>query len=222
MSILLVLITFMLFITISYLRRKPETPTARKQYLSVASPAEPRMVREFGYEFPKGYAFHPGHTWVLDEGRRNALVGMDSFAANLLGKIDRIEVAPLNGWVRQGQRLWTVTHNGLSIDMLSPVEGIIAAVNTKVIQNPNLILEDPYKEGWILMIQSPELGLNLKNLIQGPVVRAWMQSTLDRMGTLIAPVVAPMAQDGGLPIAGLLRRMDPQLQRQMIREFFLS
>lgn len=222
MSILLVLITFMLFITISYLRRKPETATARKQYLSVASPAEPQMLREFGYEFPKGYAFHPGHTWVLDEGRRNALVGMDSFAANLLGKIDRIEVAPLNGWVRQGQRLWTATHNGLSIDMLSPVEGIIAAVNTKVIQNPNLILEDPYKEGWILMIQSPELGLNLRNLIQGPVVRAWMQSTLDRMGTLIAPVVAPMAQDGGLPIAGLLRRMDPQLQRQMIREFFLT
>ena len=45
----------------------------------------------------------------MDEGRQNARVGIDAFAANLFGKIDSIEVADLNRWVRQGQKLCTVT-----------------------------------------------------------------------------------------------------------------
>ncbi len=222
MSILFVLLTFLLFITISYLRgQRRETSVAAREPVT---PLAPRVTlpRGYGFEGPKGYCFHPGHTWVLDEGRQNARVGMDTFAATLLGKIDRIEVAGLNRWVRQGQKLWSVTRDGLTVEMVSPVEGVVTAVNMQVLQDPSLTIKDPYGEGWIAVVQSPDLVTNLRNLVKGTLVRPWMQSTLERLQLMTAPLAGVVAQDGGLPITGLLGQVEPGLQRRMIAEFFLT
>lgn len=221
MAILLTLLTFLLFISLSYFRSQRAEAAAPPPRLWPA-PRAPEMVREQGFDLPKGYCFHPGHTWMLDEGRQNARVGLDSFAANLIGKVDRVEVAGLNRWVRQGQRLWTLTSDGFSVDMVSPVEGIVIAANPAVQQDPSLITRDPYGDGWILVVKSPDLAINLSNLLPAPFVRPWMQSTLDRLRALTAQFAPALAQDGGLPVTGLLRRLEPGLQRRLAKEFFLS
>lgn len=220
MAILLTLLTFLLFISLSYFRSQRAEAAARPQLWPL--PRAPEMQREQGFEIPKGYCFHPGHTWVLDEGRQNARVGLDSFAANLLGKIDRVEVAGLNRWVRQGQRLWTLASDGLSVEMVSPVEGIVVAANPAVLEDPGLIARDPYGNGWILVLKSPDLATNLGNLLPTPFVRSWMQSTLDRLRTLTTQFAPALAQDGGVPVSGLLRRLEPGLQRRVAKEFFLT
>ena len=89
MSILFVLLTFLLVITITYFRRRPEPrPAVQPRPDLWARTAAPKMSSELGFEIPKGYCFHPGHTWVLDEGRQNARVGIDAFTGKVLGKID--------------------------------------------------------------------------------------------------------------------------------------
>src|SRR5581483_11498782 len=189
-----------------------------------AQPADPRMRLELGFEIPKDYAFHPGLTWAIDEGRQNARVGLDSFAANVLGKVDRIEVAGVNRWVRQGQKLMTVTSGSTSVDMLSPAEGIVISVNPEVINDPNAAVRDPYKSGWIATIKSPDLATNMRNLVSGPLVAPWMQNTLGRLSTMAAQSGAPVpvAADGGVPVSGLLSKLEPVLQRRIIHEFFLT
>jgi glycine cleavage system H lipoate-binding protein len=220
MSILFVLLTFLLLISITYFRRGGETAVQTEQNLR--PPVRPNLTRELGFEIPKGYCFHPGHTWVLDEGRQNARVGMDSFAANLLGKIERIEVGALNRWIRQGQKLLTITREGTSIDLLSPMEGVITAVNHEVIKDPNLILADPYRNGWICIIKSPEIATNVKNLVQGPLVGPWLQHSVGRVTSMAQQMMPALAQDGGLPVSGILSELDPGSQRKLVREFFLT
>jgi glycine cleavage system H lipoate-binding protein len=180
------------------------------------------MTKVAGFEIPTGYSFHPGHTWVCDEGRQNARVGMDAFAAQLFGKIDRIETVELNRWVRQGQKLWTVTREGKSVDMLSPIEGVLVSLNHQVIKNPEMLNADPYKEGWVCVVKSPDMVTNLKNLIQGPLVAPWMQNTLSRIGALTQQFAPSRAQDGGVPVNGLLMQMDPATQERIVKEFFLT
>ena len=102
MSILFVLVMFLLCISINYFYGYQKDKVAAT---SAPQPGKPEMIRDGAIELPKGYAFHHGHTWVLDEGRQNVRVGVDAFAANLLGKIDRIEVTPHDRWVRQGQKI---------------------------------------------------------------------------------------------------------------------
>lgn len=221
MSILFVLLTFLLLISITYFRRHGQEAGVQVQ-VPASQPVTPKLTRELGFDIPKGYCFHPGHTWVLDEGRQNARIGMDSFAANLLGKIDRIEVAGLNRWVRQGQKLMTLTHEGTQIDLLSPVEGVITAVNHEAIKNPSLVLEDPYKNGWICIVKSPEITTNVKNLVQGPLVGPWLQNSVSRVASMAQQMAPALAQDGGVPVHGILGQLDPGSQRKMIQEFFLT
>lgn len=222
MSILFVLITFLLIISISYFLRHGQEPQPAVEPTLAARPAAPRMSRELGFEIPKGYCFHLGHAWALDEGRQNARVGIDSFGANLIGKIDRIEVAGLNRWVRQGQKVCTITGSGVSIDLLSPLEGVVISVNQDLLKDPNLALKDPYKDGWICVIKAPEIDTNLKNLVQGAMVGPWIQNAVRRLSGITAQLGPAMAQDGGLPVSGLLTQVEPGVRNAIIHEVFLS
>ena len=223
MSILFVLLTFLLILTVMYFRR-PDAAANTLQAAPSKSTAVPQpfVMKQGGFEIPQGYCFHPGHTWVVDEGRQNARVGIDAFAGNLFGKIDSIEVADLNRWVRQGQPLCTVTREGRSIQMLSPVEGVLVSVNHEVLKNPNLIVDDPYKNGWLCVVKAPEMATNVKNLLQGTIVLPWLQNSLARIGAMVQQLSPALAQDGGLPVKGLLFQIDNATQHELVREFFLT
>ncbi len=221
MSILFVLLMFLLIMSITYFLRRDQ-PAAAVQPRIYPQPSAPNMMREQGFDVPKGYCFHPGHTWVLDEGRQNARVGVDSLGAHLVGKIDRVEVVGLNRWVRQGQKICTITRDGLAVDLLSPIEGVVISVNQDVLKDPSLILNDPYKAGWICVVKSPEITTNINNLLQGTLVGPWMQNSVRRLSTMTAKLGVAAAADGGLPVSGLLAQLEPGAQRAMIREFFLT
>jgi glycine cleavage system H lipoate-binding protein len=221
MSILFVLLTFLLILSIMYFRR-PESAAVAVQVAPHQSVDVPRMVKAAGFEVPENYSFHPGHTWAHDEGRQNARVGIDGFAGNLFGQIDGIEIAELNRWVRQGQKLCTVKRGEQSVDMLSPVEGVLVSVNHEVLKNPNLVTEDPYKNGWLCVVKAPELATNVKNLLQGPIVPAWMQNSIARLGGMMQQLNPALAQDGGLPMKGLFFQVDASVREQLVKEFFLT
>jgi glycine cleavage system H protein len=137
-----------------------------------------------------------------------------------MGKIDHIEVRGADRWVRQGQKLITLSSNGTSIDLLSPVEGVVTAVNNDVLQDPSLVTKDPYENGWIAMVKSPDLKVNQRNLIQGSMVAPWMQNNLARLNAMLAPSPA-LAQDGGHPISGLLPQLAPEVRQKVVKEFFV-
>jgi len=221
MSILFVLLTFLLILTIMYFRR-PEMPPVALQPTSFQKVAVPRMLRIADIKVPQEYAFHPGHTWVHDEGHQNARVGIDAFAGDLFGQIDAIEVAELNRWVRQGQKLCTLKHGESAVDVLSPVEGVVISLNHEVLKNPGLIAGDPYRNGWICVVKAPELATNIRNLLQGPVVPAWMQNSVARVRGMIQELNPALAQDGGLPTKGMLFQVDAGARQQLVKEFFLT
>jgi len=222
MSILFVLLTFLVIMTVSYFMQKGTQPAVMAQRSrDLEIPASPVLLKQNGFEIPKGYCFHPGHTWVYDEGRQNARVGIDSFAASLFGKIDRIDIAGMNRWLRQGQKVCTITSGEVTADLLSPVEGVVVSINHELQKDPGLVAKDPYKDGWLCVIKSPEINVNLKNLLQDSIVPSWMQNNTRRLQSFAAPLGAATA-DGGLPVRGILAKLDSETRQKMIRELLLS
>jgi glycine cleavage system H protein len=219
MSILFVLLMFLLILTVSYFRARNEEPVKPE---IMARPPVPRMQREYGFSIPEGYVFHPGHTWAVKQTTETASIGLDSFAANLIGNIDGLDVVGENRWLRQGQKFATIRSGDVSLDLISPVEGVVTATNHDLAQQPGLAISDPYKDGWIATIKAPDLSLNLKNLLQGPMVAPWMQNSVSRLNAMAAQNSPALAQDGGLPLGGLLARLSPELRQNVIREFFLN
>jgi glycine cleavage system H lipoate-binding protein len=210
---------FLLFLTYLYFRleqTEPATPWhAREAYVPASAP-------ECSMAIPQGYGFHLGHTWVLRDGGESARIGIDGFAANLLGKIEQVDVVGLNRWVRQGQRLMTLKSGEVAVDLLSPVEGVITAVNRSLAENPTLVSRDPYRDGWIAVVKSPDLAVCQKNLVPGPMVAPWIQNSITRLISMAAEGSSRLAQDGGLPVDGLLTRLRPELRQRVVKEFFLT
>jgi len=221
MSILFVLLMFLLILTIGYFRSSGREAVVRPQP-APGLLVSPKMERALGMSIPQGYCFHPGHTWSLKEGPENARVGLDSFAANLIGEIDRVDVVGENRWVRQGQRIVTIHSGGTSIDLVSPVEGVIMNVNRDAMEDPKVIARDPYEKGWLLTVKSPDLAINQKNLVQGGMVAPWLQNSVTRLNGMVAELAPTMAADGGVPVAGLITRVTPEVRQKLLKEFFLA
>jgi len=227
MTVLLILATFIAFLMIDFFYfRKPVA-----QPLKVAAP-EPGMAPRLqpavvaGFEVPENLRYHPGHTWALSEGSNLARVGLDDFAARLIGKIERIILPQRDRWIRQGQTLLTVYRDGGKAEIVSPMEGIIANVNEAVVRDPSLALRDPYGEGWLVTVQSPDAKTSFRNLLGGAVARKWMEEAVQRLLARI-PVVAgepalALAQDGGLAVRDLIAHLPDQDWTELTREFFLS
>lgn len=220
MSILFVLLMFLLVMSISYFRSHGEIVAQRPEVWT--GPPAPRLQREYGFSIPEGYCFHPGHTWVRKEDGENARVGIDSFAANLVGKIDHIDVLGSSRWVRQGQRLVTLVSGDQQFDLVSPVEGVVIAINKEVVADPGLLARDPYQNGWIAMVKSPDLTLNKKNLVQGGMVAPWLQNSVTRLNGMVAQLTPTLAADGGVPLPGLLMRVTPEVREKLAKEFLLA
>ena len=220
MSILFVLLTFLVIISVNYLWfRPPQSLPATKRPIH---PPAPLMTRQAGFNIPKDYCFHPGHTWALRESQEDVRVGMDSFTAELIGKIDHVEIAKPERWVRQGQKLMTVYGDGFSFDLVSPIEGVVTHVNQDVVQNPAMALKDPYKDGWIATLKAPDFNTNQRNLMQASMVAPWMHYNQQRLGAELSKVNPALAQDGGVPVSGLLQRVSAELRQRIITDFFLN
>src|SRR6202161_313741 len=144
MTVLLVLFTFATFLLIDYFRtRRADTQPGLQA--SVAKPeAVPRLKPALvgGFEVPANLRYHPGHTWALSESPNLVRVGMDDFASKLTGKLESITLPQRGQWIRQGQKMCTIHRDGCAADMVSPIEGTVADVNSAVMQDPKLALRD--------------------------------------------------------------------------------
>src|SRR5438045_5081673 len=157
MTVIMVLLTFAIFLSIDYVRghkqiaNQGEVQPGRRPTVSQVVPA---FVA--GFEVPENIRYHAGHTWALAESRELVRVGMDDFASKLIGKIENISLPQRGRWVHQGQKIWTIFRNGKSVDMVSPIEGNITDVNDAVAKNPKFVLMDCYGEERHLCVQVPD------------------------------------------------------------------
>lgn len=220
MSILFVLLTYIIIITVNYFWfRQPQMRAEAEAQVRAPNPV---MKKEHGFQIPQGYCFHPGHTWAAREGREDVRVGFDGFAADLMGKIDTIDVVGPDRWVRQGQRLMTLRSGDVSIDLLSPIEGVVTTVNKNALSDPGLPARDPYKDGWIALIKAPDFATNQRNLMQHSMVAPWMHYSMSKLNASLPKGDAALAQDGGIPVSGVLTRVEPAVRQKLIKEFFLN
>jgi glycine cleavage system H lipoate-binding protein len=186
------------------------------------------VVRTFAERFagflaPLDVMFHPGHAWARLESVDTVAVGMDDFAAKLLGSADSISLPKLGSRVKQGSLGWGFKTDSRVIHMLSPVEGEVVAVNHQVAHSPGAAFEDPYGSGWLFKVKSPNLTSNIKNMIPGAMVGEWFENLRQSLGGRGSSRPGePMYADGGQPVRGIARVVDPERWDELAREFFLT
>lgn len=221
MTVLLVLITFAVFIAFDYLLHKKELKKTEAQPESTVSPAlKPAFVE--GFLLPENLRYHPGHSWMHRERRNLARVGADEFAAALAGKIDSIELPKPGQWVRQGQKVIAYGREGLRAEMVSPTEGEVVEINQDVLKDPTLLRKDPYGQGWLMTIHVPDEEGTSRNLVPTSLVKNWMRNAAERLYAMQNQSLGLVAADGGRPVDDLLSGIPAADWKKITDEFFLS
>lgn len=197
--------------------------------------APPRVARARGAAGPRpgtrpapwfalreGYHFHQGHTWAADGHESVIKVGLDHFAATLIGHAHGVELPAVGATVQQGVPGWTLRAGDRRLAMVSPVEGRVVALNQAVIESPRLATEDPYGDGWLLKVEASNRKASLRNLLTGELAARWMDHTVERLRGLPAAGLGVVMPDGGAPVHGFGHALGPEEWETVVREFFLS
>lgn len=223
MTVILMLAMFAIFLTIDYLRKGKEA-VAREEVGQEAATASARVLRTIvaGFDLPENRRYHQGHTWALQESPTLARVGIDDFGARLAGKIDHIILPKRGQWVRQGQKFATLVRDGQKADLVSPVEGEVTGVNEAVLADVSVMNSDPYGQGWLVSVLSPDLPTSFRNLLNGTLARKWIAEAASRLQSRIPALAGAVAQDGGLAVHDLTVQLPTTKWAEVTREFFLT
>jgi glycine cleavage system H protein len=151
-----------------------------------------------------------------------ARVGIDDFGARLAGKIDSIVLPKRGQWIRQGQRFATLIRDGQKAELVSPVEGEVTSVNDTLLSNAALMNSDPYREGWLVSVISPDIATNFRNLLNGSLARKWMVEAANRLQMKVPPLAGAVAQDGGVAVHDLTAQLPTTNWVEITSEFFLN
>lgn len=168
------------------------------------------------------YYYHQGHSWVVPENANEVRVGVDDFAQKLVGKPSSIVLPKIGSTLKQGEKGLELKFDNKSIEMISPVNGEVVAVNSDVINSPSLINDDPYMNGWLFKVKTPRLEADLKHLLSGNLAKFWMQETIEKIGNLLSGNKGLALQDGGLIITGFAKEIANDQWDQLSRELLLT
>lgn len=171
---------------------------------------------------PEGFFFHQGHAWARPAEGDLVTVGLDDFAGKLVGPLSGVQVPEVGSELVQGERGFAIAAGAESFPLLSPVDGEVVEVNGGILNAPGRIVEDPYgPESWLVKVRVPGRAANLKNLLSGSTARTWMDEVQGRLLARSGSLGAVYA-DGGLPVNGMARSLDPEKWDEIVKEFLLA
>ncbi|MFC1725113.1 glycine cleavage system protein H [candidate division KSB1 bacterium] len=171
------------------------------------------------FKMPQGYYFHQGHSWAKPIEESIVTVGINDFAHKMLGDPDKIELPEKGTNIVQGEKGWSFKYKNDSVDMLSPVNGEIIEVNKDVVEHPESISKELYKNGWLMKVKVSKLKTDLKNLISENLADAWISQTENIVRQKYSGSLSPVLQDGGTPVKGFVRQLSPDNWHEIANEF---
>ena len=106
-------------------------------------------------EFPEDVRYTKEHEWARAEGPR-VRVGITDFAQDALGDVVYVDLPQVGATVDAHQPLGEVESTKSVSDVYSPVSGTIVERNPLVEDRPELVNEQPYGDGWLVVIEGTD------------------------------------------------------------------
>jgi glycine cleavage system H protein len=103
-------------------------------------------------EFPEDLRYTKEHEWARREGTR-VRVGITDFAQDALGDVVYVDLPDVGAAVQAAAPFGEVESTKSVSDVYSPVSGTIAERNPLISDRPELVNEQPYGDGWLVVVE---------------------------------------------------------------------
>jgi len=104
------------------------------------------------FDVPDDLRYLESHEWVHTEAG-TARVGITDFAQDELGDVVFVELPDEGETLSAGEEFGVVESIKAVSDIYAPVSGTVTAVNETLFDQPELVNEDPFDEGWMLELE---------------------------------------------------------------------
>jgi len=148
-----------------------------------------------GFTFCPELFYSEGHVWgkPTDQWIR---LGLNEMASLLTLKADGLRLPPVGSPIQEKEILAEISASGKKAKILSPLSGVVSAINQEVVENPSLVWRDPYRRGWLILL-TPDHPEAISNLLSGPKAKEWYsKQTLNLFNHLVkwAPNPSPTGE----------------------------
>ena len=130
------------------------------------------MVKVEDYEVPEDLYYHEEYLWAKVEGDK-VKIGMSDFAQKQLNDIVYVELPGVGDSITQNEPFGTLESVKAVSDLIAPISGTIEAVNEELEAKPDLVNEDPFGEGWLLIVAPTNLDADLAAIMNFDAAVEW-------------------------------------------------
>jgi len=124
--------------------------------------------------YPDELRYHPEHDWArIEDGE--ATFGITWYAQDALGEVVFYEPPDVGSQVTKDEAYAEVESVKAVSDVYAPLSGEILAVNDAVAENPELLNEDPYGEGWMVRVKLSN-GSEVDQLLDAAAYRKLLET----------------------------------------------
>ena len=115
------------------------------------------------------------HEWVRSESDSVVVMGITEFAQDSLGDVVFVEIPDEDAELTQGEKMGEIESVKAVSDLYSPVSGKVIKRNESLIDNPELVNEGPFEQGWMLKVEIKDAS-ELDNLLSADDYNSFLKS----------------------------------------------
>jgi glycine cleavage system H protein len=108
-------------------------------------------MEEVFMNIPKNLHYTKSHEWAQAEGD-TVVVGVTDYAQEQLGEVVYVELPEVGTGADSNEELGTIESVKAVAEFLAPCAGEVTEINERLADEPNLINEEPYGDGWLVKI----------------------------------------------------------------------
>jgi glycine cleavage system H protein len=123
-----------------------------------------------GVNVPDQLSYTAEHEWIRDEDGRFR-IGITDYAQDALGDIVYVQLPEVGAEVHAGQSFGEVESTKSVSEIYAPVQGVVIEINAELDGSPELVNQDPYGAGWMVIVQPVDLR-STETLLDAEAYRA--------------------------------------------------
>ncbi|OGK78949.1 MAG: hypothetical protein A2X52_03645 [Candidatus Rokubacteria bacterium GWC2_70_16] len=165
-----------------------------------------------------GLFYHPGHTWVMPQGNGMVRIGLDDFGRRLVDGVQGVELPRKGARVRQGEAAVQLDCGQKRARLLSPVDGVVTAVNGALTRDGSALERDPYGTGWLF--SAKVFDRRFASLPTGEAAVDWMRRETGRLFIFLQGELGVTLADGGDLVPRPPDMLSDEQWNTLVRDFF--
>jgi glycine cleavage system H protein len=122
--------------------------------------------------YPANFRYTKEHEWVNVEGGV-ATIGITDYAQSELGDVVFVELPKVGAKFETGKSFGNVESVKAVSEIYAPAAGEVTAVNTELVNKPELLNSDPHGAGWLIKVKLANAA-ELSGLMDGPAYEAFI------------------------------------------------